>query len=115
MGKIARNLEEAKKHALNQVEDAMHAEYVKSFTDGSMEAHVHSQRAWIRDKGPMVECVSILKARRHVVLSQTFAYLLPFPYRISGSSKHIAILMVLGANGRDSLVGDLCLWMSTGC
>lgn len=109
MGKIARNLEEAKKHALNKVEDAMQAEYVKSFTDGSMNHHVDSQKKWIKDKGPMVECVSTLKARRHIVLSQTFAYLLPLAFRISDSSKHIAIPMVLGANGRDSLVSDLSL------
>lgn len=115
MGKIARNLEEAKKHALNKVEDAMHAEYVKSFADGSMICHVNSQRAWIQDKGPMVESVSILKARRHVVLSRTFAYLMLSAFRISDSLKHIAILMVLGGSGKDSLVGNLCLWRSTGC
>ncbi|CAK4032047.1 probable dipeptidylpeptidase III [Lecanosticta acicola] len=56
MGKIARNLEEAKKHALNKVEDAMQAQYVKSFHDGSMFAHLDSQREWIKDRGPMVEC-----------------------------------------------------------
>ena len=56
MGKIARNLTEARKHALNSDEDAMQAEYVKAFHDGSMQAHKDSQRHWIRDKGPMVEC-----------------------------------------------------------
>lgn len=56
MGKIARNLTEAKKYALNDTEAAMQGEYVKAFHDGSMQAHKDSQRHWIRDKGPMVEC-----------------------------------------------------------
>ncbi|WPA96654.1 uncharacterized protein RHO25_001262 [Cercospora beticola] len=55
MGKIARNLAEAKKYALNGDEDKMHGEYVKAFHDGSMLAHLESQRHWIRDKGPIVE------------------------------------------------------------
>ena len=55
MAKIARNLMEAKKYALNEEEDAMQADYVKAFHDGSMNAHKDSQRHWIRDKGPMVE------------------------------------------------------------
>lgn len=56
MGKIARNLTEAKKYALNSNEDSMQGEYVKAFHDGSMQAHKDSQRHWIKDKGPMVEC-----------------------------------------------------------
>lgn len=56
MEKIARNLTEAKKHAANAHEDAMQAEYIKAFHDGSMLAHLDSQRHWIKDKGPMVEC-----------------------------------------------------------
>ena len=56
MGKIARNLMEAKKFALNDEEDKMQGEYVKAFHDGSMFAHLDSQRHWIKDKGPMVEC-----------------------------------------------------------
>ena len=56
MAKIAHNLTEAKKYALNSEEDAMQGEYVKSFRDGSMQAHKDSQRHWIKDKGPMVEC-----------------------------------------------------------
>ncbi|KXT06498.1 hypothetical protein AC578_6077 [Pseudocercospora eumusae] len=56
MGKIARNLAEAKKYALNKEEDLMQGEYVASFHDGSMFAHLDSQRHWIKDKGPMVEC-----------------------------------------------------------
>ncbi|TKA82156.1 hypothetical protein B0A55_02044 [Friedmanniomyces simplex] len=56
MGKIAINIAEAKKYALNDEESKMHGEYHKSFHDGSMLSHVESQRHWIRDKGPMVEC-----------------------------------------------------------
>ena len=55
MGKISRNLMEAKKYALNKEEDAMQADYIKAFHDGSMNAHKDSQRHWIKDKGPMVE------------------------------------------------------------
>ncbi|EGP91460.1 uncharacterized protein MYCGRDRAFT_66700 [Zymoseptoria tritici IPO323] len=56
MTTISTNIDEAKKHALNPVEASMHADYLKSFHDGSMLAHVESQRHWIKDKGPMVEC-----------------------------------------------------------
>lgn len=56
MGTISRNITEAKKNALNPVEASMHGDYIKSFHDGSMAAHVESQRHWIQDKGPMVEC-----------------------------------------------------------
>ena len=56
MFKIAQNLAQAQKHSLNQNEEKMHAEYVKAFNDGSMLAHLESQRHWIKDKGPIVEC-----------------------------------------------------------
>ena len=55
MAKIAQNLTEAKKYALNDEEAAMQADYIKAFHDGSMQAHKNSQRHWIKDKGPMVE------------------------------------------------------------
>jgi dipeptidyl-peptidase-3 len=55
MAKIASNLAEAKKFAGNPEEESMQAEYVKSFHDGSMEAHKNSQRHWIKDLGPAVE------------------------------------------------------------
>ncbi|KAF2222865.1 peptidase family M49-domain-containing protein [Elsinoe ampelina] len=56
MAKIAENLAEAEKNAANDHEAKMQAEYVKTFSTGSMEAHLDSQRHWIRDKGPNVEC-----------------------------------------------------------
>lgn len=73
MGKVARNLTEAKKYTLNDEEDKMQGEYVSAFHDGSMFAHLDSQRHWIKvksfqspyrypkltfaqDKGPNVEC-----------------------------------------------------------
>lgn len=56
METIAAALKEAEKTAANERERAMQAEYVKSFSSGSMNAHVESQRHWIHDKGPMVEC-----------------------------------------------------------
>ncbi|KAJ9630795.1 hypothetical protein H2203_001320 [Taxawa tesnikishii (nom. ined.)] len=56
MDKIAIALKEAEKYAANDNEKAMQSEYVKSFNSGSMEAHKDSQRFWIRDQGPAVEC-----------------------------------------------------------
>ncbi|KAK4957504.1 hypothetical protein LTR10_005469 [Elasticomyces elasticus] len=56
MHKIADNTSEAQKHALNDEESKMQSQYFTSFHDGSMLAHMESQRHWIRDKGPMVEC-----------------------------------------------------------
>ncbi|KAK4902211.1 hypothetical protein LTR27_001114 [Elasticomyces elasticus] len=56
MQKIADNTNEAQKHALNNEESKMQSQYFTSFHDGSMLAHMESQRHWIRDKGPMVEC-----------------------------------------------------------
>lgn len=56
MATIAAALEEAKKFAANDDETQMQAEYVKSFRYGSMEAHKQSQRHWVKDKGPSVEC-----------------------------------------------------------
>jgi len=56
MDKIASALREAQKYAANEHQQQMQAEYAKSFHTGSMEAHKQSQRHWIRDKGPTVEC-----------------------------------------------------------
>lgn len=56
MAKIAGFLAEAQKHSANKFQSDMHGEYIKSFETGSMTAHVQSQRHWIKDKGPDVEC-----------------------------------------------------------
>lgn len=56
MSTISEALTHAKKYAANEHESAMHGEYVKSFKYGSMLSGVASQRHWIKDKGPVVEC-----------------------------------------------------------
>ena len=54
MAKIADDLRNAQKAALNDTEEKMMGEYVKSFQTGSLEAHKESQKYWIRDIGPKV-------------------------------------------------------------
>ena len=56
MTKAADSIGLAAKNALNDTQRNMHQEYEKSFRHGSLQAFKHSQRYWIRDKGPMVEC-----------------------------------------------------------
>ncbi|EOO02123.1 putative dipeptidyl-peptidase 3 protein [Phaeoacremonium minimum UCRPA7] len=56
MAAIARNIKKAAENAENETEEKMHLAYAKSFADGSLLAFKDSQRYWIRDKGPMVEC-----------------------------------------------------------
>ncbi|KAF3316523.1 hypothetical protein TWF173_001809 [Orbilia oligospora] len=48
-------LDGAKKAALNDTQEKMMEEYVKSFREGSLEAHKESQRYWIKDIGPTIE------------------------------------------------------------
>ena len=55
MAKIALEIKRAEKVALNDTEKTMLEQYAKSFGAGSMNAHVDSQRSWIKDKKPMVE------------------------------------------------------------
>lgn len=55
MAKAALEIKKAEKVALNDTETKMLEEYAKSFGAGSMNAHVDSQRYWIKDKKPMVE------------------------------------------------------------
>lgn len=55
MAAVALEIKKAQKVALNGTEDKMLEEYAKSFGAGSMNAHVDSQRYWIKDKKPMVE------------------------------------------------------------
>ncbi|EWC44354.1 hypothetical protein DRE_01180 [Drechslerella stenobrocha 248] len=55
MKAMAAELEGARKAALNGTQEKMMEEYVKSFRDGSLEAHKESQRHWIKDIGPTIE------------------------------------------------------------
>ena len=55
MATAALEIKRAQKVALNDTESKMLEEYAKSFSAGSMNAHVDSQRWWIKDKQPMVE------------------------------------------------------------
>jgi dipeptidyl-peptidase-3 len=55
MDTIAHHIEEAKKYAANDNEREMMEEYSKSFRTGSLQAFKRSQKAWVMDKGPMVE------------------------------------------------------------
>ncbi|KAI5799928.1 peptidase family M49-domain-containing protein [Geopyxis carbonaria] len=54
--KIAEACKAASKAALNDLEAKMFGEYEKSFRTGSLEAHIESQKYWVQDKGPIVEC-----------------------------------------------------------
>ena len=55
MNTIAHHIEQAKKYAANAHEVEMMEQYSKSFKTGSLEAYKLSQKAWVQDKGPMVE------------------------------------------------------------
>ncbi|KAK3996843.1 putative dipeptidyl-peptidase [Cladorrhinum sp. PSN332] len=46
----------AAENADNETQEKMHLAYAKSFEEGSLLAFKDSQRYWIRDQGPMVEC-----------------------------------------------------------
>jgi dipeptidyl-peptidase-3 len=52
---IAGYHKKAAENAANDNQKNMHLAYAKSFEEGSLKAYKHSQRYWIRDKGPMVE------------------------------------------------------------
>ena len=56
MQKISTESQNAMEHADNEVQKSMHEQYRKSFYTGSIQAFKESQRYWIKDKGPMVEC-----------------------------------------------------------
>ncbi|OCT52074.1 putative dipeptidyl peptidase 3 [Cladophialophora carrionii] len=55
MAKIALEFKKARKEAANEIEEKMMDEYAKTFSTGSIQAFVESQRYWIKDKKPMVE------------------------------------------------------------
>jgi dipeptidyl-peptidase-3 len=56
MTKITTSIRKTRENAANEVERQMHEAYARHFETGSMQAFKDSQRFWIRDKGPMVEC-----------------------------------------------------------
>ncbi|XP_064432200.1 dipeptidyl peptidase 3 isoform X4 [Mirounga angustirostris] len=53
--KVVEHLEKAKAYAANSQQEQMLAQYIESFTQGSIEAHKRGSRFWIQDKGPIVE------------------------------------------------------------
>jgi dipeptidyl-peptidase III len=56
MQRISEESQLAAEHADNSVQRSMHEQYRKSFFTGSIQAFKESQRYWIKDKGPVVEC-----------------------------------------------------------
>jgi len=56
MRKIVAYQKQAGANAANEVQKSMHEAYTKAFETGSMNAFKDSQRFWIRDTKPMIEC-----------------------------------------------------------
>ncbi|QYT02480.1 Dipeptidyl peptidase 3 [Trichoderma simmonsii] len=56
MKNITAYIKQAAANADNENQKNMHLAYAKSFETGSLEAFKDSQRFWIKDKGPNVEC-----------------------------------------------------------
>lgn len=56
MQRISKESQKAAEQADNEIQSSMHEQYRKSFHTGSIQAFKESQRYWIKDKGPMVEC-----------------------------------------------------------
>ncbi|KAK3330376.1 putative dipeptidylpeptidase III [Apodospora peruviana] len=56
MSAITGFIKKAAENAENDTQKKMHLAYAKSFDEGSLLAFKDSQRFWIRDQGPMVEC-----------------------------------------------------------
>ena len=55
LSKICAHLQEALKHASNEVQKTVLMKYIESFTTGDLEAYRESQRVWVQDKNPRVE------------------------------------------------------------
>jgi dipeptidyl-peptidase-3 len=56
MSLITDYIRAAAENADNETQEKMHLAYGESFETGSLYAFKDSQRHWIRDQGPMVEC-----------------------------------------------------------
>jgi len=56
MAAIAGYIRKAAENAANETQKSMHLAYAKSFETGSLLDFKDSQRYWIKDKGPMIEC-----------------------------------------------------------
>ena len=55
LGVVVEHLKKAKVYAANPTQKAMIAEYIRSFSRGSIADHVQSQIHWVGDVGPVVE------------------------------------------------------------
>lgn len=53
--RVAQQLEQALPFAANSAQKEMLERYIVHFRGGDIEQHKASQRAWVRDKGPVVE------------------------------------------------------------
>lgn len=56
MAKIALEIKKAGQHAANPTQEKMMDEYALSFGTGSLNAFKESQKLWVKDIGPEVEC-----------------------------------------------------------
>ena len=55
MQQLVDNLVEAEKYVANDVQKKMLQSYIKHFQYGNIDDHKDAQRAWVQDKGPVVE------------------------------------------------------------